>query len=162
MIDQSALKSRLLAHLRGGQAFVPLDNALDGVSYDLAASKPDQMSHTIYGFIFHMYKAIEDILDYVEVENYKRMTWPDDYWPINETELYADTWKDTVNQLEMQLQRTEKMLEDESSDLLAEIPWTAEGHTKLRAVLLVIEHNAYHTGQIIDVRKALGEWGGWS
>ena len=34
-----------------------------------------------------------------------------------------------------------------------------KGHqTYLRALLLVIDHNAYHLGQIVAVRRALGTW----
>lgn len=44
---------------------------------------------------------------------------------------------------------------DESRDLLAPIPGTP-GHTLFRQALLVIDHNSYHIGQIVDLRMLLG------
>ena len=46
-----------------------------------------------------------------------------------------------------------------TKDLFAKVPTGKEHHTYLRAILLVADHNAYHLGQIVAVRRALGAWG---
>jgi hypothetical protein len=50
-----------------------------------------------------------------------------------------------------------KLSIDEKIDLTSIIPHTKE-HTYLREILLIADHNAYHLGQIVIVRKLLKDW----
>jgi uncharacterized damage-inducible protein DinB len=157
MNNQQPLKTQLLEHLRGGQAFVPLQKAMDGIDYKMAGENPENMTQTIYGLVVHLYIAIKDINDYLLDENYSALNWPDDYWPDNDQPSEAK-WDDAQRNLWAELERTETILRNDDTDLFAQIPWGKDGHTQLRGILLIIEHNAYHTGQILDIRKAIGEW----
>jgi hypothetical protein len=46
---------------------------------------------------------------------------------------------------------------DPKQDLLAPFPY-GKGQTLLREALLVADHNAYHLGQLVVVRRLLGAW----
>jgi hypothetical protein len=66
-------------------------------------------------------------------------------------------WHKSVSDFLADLEETIKLTEDQSIDLTAAIPH-ADGHTYLREILLIADHNAYHLGQLIQVRKALEDW----
>lgn len=157
MSTQENLKKRLLKHLRGGEAFVPLRKVLDGLDHRQAGDKPDLMAHTIYDLVYHLYRGMKNINDYLLDENYEAIEWPADYWPDTSTPD-SETWENAKTGLWKELERAETILKDEQTDLFAQIPWGATGHTQLRGILLIIEHNAYHTGQMLYIRRAIGAW----
>ncbi len=51
------------------------------------------------------------------------------------------------------------LVNDPKTDLFARIPHGV-GQTVLREALLVADHNAYHLGQLVFLRRALGAWDG--
>ena len=58
-------------------------------------------------------------------------------------------------QYEADLRAFAELVKDESADLFARIPH-GTGQTPLREVLVAIDHNAYHVGQLLMVRRVLG------
>lgn len=155
---EQELRSMLKRHLTGGEAFVPLHKAVEGLDWKQVDKKPDKMSHNIWQLAFHLYYSAKDITDYVSDENYEAGVWPDDYWPESERPESEAEWNDIVRKMLGEIKRMQALVSDDGVDLFRQIPWGKEGHNVYRGAMLVIEHNAYHTGQIIDVRKALGLW----
>jgi uncharacterized damage-inducible protein DinB len=51
----------------------------------------------------------------------------------------------------------EQLVLDPKTDLYAQIPW-GQGQTILREALLIADHNAYHVGQLVVLRRLLGTW----
>jgi hypothetical protein len=103
--------------------------------------------------------AQEDILDFCVNERYEHtMTWPDDYWPKDPAPPSPRAWNESLAAYTRSLDAL-KRLAREVPDLTAKVPTGKSGQTYLRALLLVIDHTAYHVGQLVAVRKALGVWG---
>ena len=88
--------------------------------------------------------------------SWRSPAWPEGYWPTDE-DPSDEQWEDSVTRFTLDLDEVVALVEDESRDLTAEIPH-GEGRTYLRQVLLVADHNAYHLGQIVMLRKLLGDW----
>jgi hypothetical protein len=101
--------------------------------------------------------AQEDILRYTLNPRWESPSWPGGYWPDPEKSLTAAVWSSSVKRFFDDLKEAKALIRNRSIDLTAEIPH-GEGRTYLREVLLIADHNAYHLGQIVSVRKLLNDW----
>ncbi len=101
--------------------------------------------------------AQEDILRYTLDPTWKSPSWPDGYWPSNNDNLTEEIWEQTVSNFFSDLDELIRFIGDSSLDLTTQIPH-GEGRTYLREILLVADHNAYHVGQIVQIRKLLDNW----
>ena len=98
----------------------------------------------------------EDILRYTLDPDWVSPNWPDEYWPTA-TEVTDEVWQRTLENFEKDLAEVKALATSPDTDLTATLPH-GEGRTYLRQVLLVADHNAYHLGQVVDVRRALDDW----
>jgi hypothetical protein len=101
--------------------------------------------------------AQEDILRYTLDSAWESPPWPDSYWPAGVETVTDEMWQDSVEKFSSDLKEVAALVCDSSIDLTSEIPH-GEGRTYLRQVMLVADHNAYHLGQIVQLRKLLGDW----
>jgi len=157
-MNDSILRQNLVELLRGGHAHVTLEQALDGLAPAARDARPANCPHSVWENVEHMRLAQEDILRYTLDSSWVSPDFPDGYWPKETNVLSDETWAASVDAFSADLEEVIKLVEDRSMDLTAEIPH-GEGRTYLRQVLLVADHNAYHLGQIVQIRKALGDWG---
>jgi hypothetical protein len=150
------LREHLVKSLKGGQAFVPFKEALAGIRPELRNVRPNKELHSIYEELEHMRSAQEDLLDFALDPDWKPPKWPEDFWPQLGQVLSNEEWDETFNGFFKGLDRAIGLVKDPKIDLLSDVPQTE--NTYLREVMLIIEHNAYHLGKILDIRKALGNW----
>ena len=113
---------------------------------------------SVYEELEHLRIAQEDILRYTLDPDWVSPEWPAGYWPDDNDDLTEKKWNDTVASFFEDLEEVKRLAGDPSLDLTPAIPH-GEGHTYLREVLLVADHNAYHAAVIVQVRKLLGNWG---
>jgi len=106
----------------------------------------------------HLRIAQWDILDFSRNPNYESRKWPDDYWPATPAPTSDAAWNESIEAFRADLKAMCDLVEDKSTDLFANIPH-GDGQTILREALLVADHNAYHVGQLVLVRRLLGAWG---
>ena len=151
-----ALGDHLVKSLKGGQAFVPFNKALAGIRPELRNVRPSKELHSIYEELEHMRSAQKDLLDFALDPDWKPPKWPEDFWPQPGRELSDEEWNKTFNGFFKELDRAIRLVKDPKIDLLSDVPQTE--NTYLREIMLIIEHNAYHLGKILDIRKALGNW----
>ncbi len=102
----------------------------------------------------HLRIAQEDILDFSRNPNYQDKKFPDDYWPATEAPPSPEAWDRSIQQFREELNQMQALIADTRHDLLAKIPH-GKGQTLLREALLVADHNAYHLGQLVFLRKML-------
>jgi hypothetical protein len=150
------LREHLVKSLRGGQAFVPFKKALEGIRPELRSVRPRKELHSIYEELEHMRLAQKDLLDFALDPKWKPPKWPEMFWPLPGKEASDEEWKGTVNGFFKDMNRAIRLAKDQKIDLLSFVPETE--NTYLREIMLIIEHNAYHLGKILDIRKALGNW----
>jgi len=151
-----ALREHLVKSLNGGQAFVPFNKALAGIRPELRNVRPNKELHSIYEELEHMRSAQKDLLDFALDPDWRPPRWPEDFWPQPGRELSDEEWNKTFNGFFKELDRAIRLVKDPKIDLLSDVPQTE--NTYLREIMLIIEHNAYHLGKILDIRKALGNW----
>ncbi|MES1241898.1 MAG: DinB family protein [Acidobacteriota bacterium] len=156
MSDQS-LRDHLLELLRGGSAHLRFDEAIEGLPAALRGARAQDLPHTPWQLLEHLRIAQWDILDFSRNPDYEHRKWPDDYWPETAAPPDDQAWDRSVGQFRRDLKAMEDLVADPQTDLFAKIPW-GKGQTVLREALLIADHNAYHIGQIVTLRHALGAW----
>ncbi len=153
-----ALRDHLLWLLRGGHAHVKFDRALAGVPVKLRGVKPAGLPYSPWMLLEHMRIAQWDILEFSRNPKHVSPRWPEGYWPKT-APPNASAWDKSLAAFGKDLLAMQRLVANPSTDLYTRIPH-GEGQTILREALLVADHNAYHLGQMIVVRRLLGAWKG--
>lgn len=152
-----ALRDQLSKSLTGGQAFVPHKKALEGIKPENRNRKSDEHLHTIYQELEHMRLAQQDLLYYAIDDDWESPDWPEGFWPKSGIEVTDAMWDASVEGFFSDLEKAVELVKNEEIDLQSIIPGSEE-YTYLRELVIIIEHNAYHLGKIMDIRKAFGDW----
>jgi hypothetical protein len=148
------LRGHLLYLLRGGGAHIKFEEALNGFPVEFFNARADGVPYTPWQLLEHMRIAQWDILEFSRSAAHTSPDWPEGYWPDKSKDASAEDWQRSVESFRADLRELEALVEDESSDLYAAIPH-GEGQTLLREALLVADHNAYHLGALVTLRRAL-------
>jgi hypothetical protein len=107
----------------------------------------------------HLRLAQRDLLDFCTRPDYEHaLTWPDDYWPTDPAPPGSGAWDASLAAFQADREELKRVVRDPGLDLFAAVPTGTAKQTVLRGILLVADHNAYHVGQLIAVRRALGSW----
>jgi uncharacterized damage-inducible protein DinB len=154
------LRDQLVALLRGGNAHVETLDALKDFPAKLYGAKPENAPHSAWELLEHMRIALRDIFDFSTNDKYVELKFPDDYWPASAEPPSKQEWDASVRALKEDLLAFEKLIKDPESNLHAQIPWGTKDQTLLREVLLAADHNSYHTGELVFLRRILGAWPG--
>jgi hypothetical protein len=152
--DQS-LREHLLYLLRDGGAHVGFDNAMGDWPVQLAGVKVANFPHTAWMLVEHMRLAQWDILEFSRNPKHVSSAWPEGYWPASEAPADEKAWTASIAAFKKDLRTMERLVSERKIDLYARIPW-GDGQTILREALLVADHNAYHLGQLVMLRKSIG------
>lgn len=157
MPDGNALREAVLTLLRGGRAHVTFEKAVANFPEGLRGRKSRGAPYTPWQQLEHMRIAQGDILDYIRNPQYASLKFPEDYWP-GEAPPARNAWTKSVRAFLADRQALEALAADPSTDLLARVPHDPEGPSILHELLLAADHNAYHVGQLIILRRLLGAW----
>jgi len=152
-----ALREHVLYLLDGGGAHAKFDDVVNDFPLKLRGQKPAGLPHTPWMLLEHMRIAQEDILEFSRNPKYESPEWPEGYWPRQEAPASPAAWETSIKNFRKSLKALRELVENPKTDLFAKIPW-GDGQTVLREALLVADHNAYHLGQLVDAKRALGAW----
>lgn len=155
--NSDALRKHLLDLLRGGHAHVDFDAAVSDFPSRLRGKKPNGAPYTAWQLLEHLRIAQWDILEFSRNPKHVSPQWPEGCWPKTEAPPSAAAWNNSVRSFRADLKAMAKLVANPKSDLFARIPH-GEGQTLLREALLVADHNAYHIGQLVLLRRLLGAW----
>ena len=152
--DTVPLRKHLAETLRMKGAHISLEEAVAGFPPHLRGVKLNGAPHTAWQLLEHMRLAQEDILDFSRNPKYQEKKWPDDYWPATEAPPDDQAWDRSHGQFRTSLKDMQELIADTGHDLLVKLPH-GTGQTLLREALLVADHNSYHLGQLMFLRKML-------
>jgi uncharacterized damage-inducible protein DinB len=155
-----AIRDHLVRLLDWDDAHVPFDRAISDIPPSQRGTHAPGFEHTLWQLLEHVRLAQLDILDFcVDAAYAHTKRWPDDYWPGDAGPPTPQAWSDSVAAYARDREAL-KALARETHDLTALVPTGEGAQTYLRAILLTADHTAYHVGQIVAVRRALGIWPG--
>jgi uncharacterized damage-inducible protein DinB len=154
-----AVRDHLARLLDWEDAHATFDKAVAGVPARARGAIPAGFEHSVWQLLEHIRIAQDDILDFCVNDHYAHTrTFPDDYWPKDPAPPNDAAWRASIDACVKARARVQQLAR-EVEDLTATVPTGESHHTYLRAILLVADHAAYHVGQIVSVRRALGVWG---
>ena len=159
MKNDTALRRHVLELLAGGHAHVDLKAALAGLPPKLRGKKPKGADHTAWQLLEHIRIGQWDILEFTRDPKHVSPKWPEGYWPKTEAPPSAAAWNASIRKTQADQKVMEKLVASKKTDLLAPIPH-GTGQTVLREALLLADHNGYHIGQLVLLRRLLGAWKG--
>ena len=148
------LRQHVINLLTKAEAHAELESSIQDFPVKLRGVKPEGAPHTPWQLLEHIRIAQWDILEFSKNGKHKSPKWPDDYWPKTEAPPDEHAWDKSVKQILADLKAISDLVSDPEKDLLAPIPH-GDGQTLLREALLVADHNAYHLGQLVMVRRIL-------
>lgn len=156
MENQTGIKQQLVKHLNGGQAFSSIDTVLDKIPFEKIGIVPDGLPYSFYQLFAHIRIAQLDILEYCTRDDYNAPDWPNDYWPDQQAPESQSEWKNLKANYISERNAFSDLILDPSSDLTKPFRTNPE-HNLLRQAELIIEHTAYHTGQLYVVYRLLND-----
>jgi hypothetical protein len=152
-----SLRQHLIKLLKGGEAHATFEDAVANMPKEAAGKVPKGAEHSPWQELEHLHIAQWDILEFATSAKHKSPKWPDDYWPKSPEPPNEKAWKKSVAAFEKDQERFIDLLNDNSTNLFAKIPH-GDGQTILRQAMLAADHNAYHVGQLVLLRRLLGAW----
>lgn len=155
MDRDQALREHLLYVLRGGGAHADFESVVADFPTKLINEKVEGIPYTAWQLVEHMRLAQWDILEFSRRAAHVSPPWPAGYWPAADAEADEEAWQTSLAAFRADLSEMESLVEDPTVDLYAPIPH-GEGQTLLREALLVADHNAYHLGALVMLKRALG------
>jgi DinB superfamily len=157
MVESDALRKHLLDLLRGGNAHADFDKVMADFPSRQRGVKPPGSAYSAWQLLEHLRIAQGDILEFCRDAKHKSPPWPEGYWPKTEAPPGAASWNNSLRSFRADLKAMAKLVADKKTDLFAKIPH-GSGQTILREVLLVADHNSYHLGEMVLLRRILGTW----
>jgi hypothetical protein len=156
-MDLEVVRRQLARLLDGVDAHMPFEDAVDDFPDEAMNERPPNVGYSPWHLVEHLRLTQWDILDYVTNPAYVEREWPREYWPDPSATATRAEWDASVAAFLADRARLRSLVLDEDRDLFAVIPGTP-GHTLLREVRIVADHNAYHVGELAILRQVMGSW----
>jgi hypothetical protein len=153
--QDQCVREHVLYLLRDGGAHAGFDAAIGDWPLQLAGVKVANFPHTAWMLLEHLRITQWDILEFSRNPTHVSPPWPEGYWPTLEAPPSEKEWKASISAFKKDLRAMEKIVADKKVDLCAKLPW-GDGQTILREALLTADHNSYHLGQLVMLRKSIG------
>ena len=157
MDQNAALRAHIANALDWQDAHVGFEKVLAGFPPELRGRRPAGLPYSAWQLAEHLRLTQHDILEFCRNPNYVEPRWPDDYWPATDAPPSSAAWDESIAAFRRERDALKLVATDATVDLLATIPH-GSGQTYLRELLLIADHNAYHLGQLVAVRRLLGAW----
>jgi hypothetical protein len=147
------LRDELIALLNGGNAHMGFEDAI--ADFPLAAInlKPPHVNHSFWHLLEHMRRAQHDILEFIRNPDYLSPDYSE-FWPAADMEATPAEWKKTISAIRSDLKSAIKLVTDPGTDFFSPIPH-AKDFTFFREILLIADHNAYHTAELLALRQVM-------
>jgi hypothetical protein len=155
MANDQSLRDHLLTLLYSDNAHLKFDDAVKDFPSDLRGKRPAGGPHSPWELLEHLRITQWDILEFTRDASHASPEFPAGYWPTTEAPPSDTAWDESVTSFRNDRRALAEIIGDASIDLHQRIPH-GSGQTVLREILLTADHNAYHLGQLVTVRRILG------
>jgi DinB superfamily len=156
MIQDQELRKQLVNLLTARQAHVDFEDAVANFPAEHINTRAPNCSYTFWHLLEHLRICQNDILEYITAEHYSAPKFPDDLWPEVTAQTTLEGWQKTIEHFMGDRQQLLRIIQDPLIDLFTPLPNSGQQHhTIVREINIIASHNAYHTGQLIILRKML-------
>lgn len=155
MAGEKQIREQLAKHLEGGEAFMPVTEMLRKISFEDINTRPSNLPYSLYELFYHIVYTQKDIVKFTCSDDYIEPKWPDYYWPKEKICRDKKEWENLKAEYTTDRERLKNFLLDENNALMQAVKNGKGEQTLLREVMLVVEHTAYHTGQMLVLLRLL-------
>jgi len=153
-----ALRQQLVNVLIKRQAHMAFEDAVANFPQAHINTKPQGLNYSFWHLIEHIRICQWDILDYIRNPDYAWPDFPKDYWPAHDATTDHAGWDKTIAQFKADSEALVQIIHNPNNDLHAQIVHGSPGHSIMREILVVADHNAYHIGELGILRQIMGLW----
>lgn len=157
MNHDELLRKQLVKLLTSSEAHADFEATIKDMPKDLRGKVPARAEHSAFQLVEHLRIALWDIVEFSQNAKHESPKWPEGYWPKSPEPPSDEAWDKSVEAIRADLKVFAALISEKDTDLFAKIPH-GDGQTILREALLAADHNAYHVGQLVLVRRLLGAW----
>ena len=157
MMHIDTVREKLLDLLRGGDAHMDFEEAVEGFPEDKLNARPENMPYSAWHILEHMRIAQWDILEFIRNPDHVSPDYPEGYRPRTEQTANITLWRESLASFRQDRRALQDLVADSKNDLLAPLPHAPE-YTIFREILVISDHNAYHIGEIALLRQILDAW----
>ena len=150
--ELKTLREQLTTALGGGESHITFDKVVKDFPPGARGQKPQGAPHSAWQLVEHMRIAQRDILEFSRNPNHHSPKFPDGYWPETEAPQNDDAWRKSVSAFEQDFQELAQLIRN--SDLFTPFPH-GDGQTLLREAIVVANHNSYHLGELVFLKRML-------
>lgn len=155
--ENKVLRDELIRLLSGEGAHADFEEAVRDFPSELRGAKPAGAPHSAWELLEHLRIAQWDMLEFSRNPKHDSPEWPSGYWPAQVAPPDEAAWERSVSQFRSDREAMKKLVSDPTSDLLNRFAY-GDGQTLLREALQMADHNAYHVGELVFLRRLLGAW----
>ena len=152
-----AVRRHLLDLLEGKGAHLDFESVVTGMPWRRAGERPEGLAHSVWQLVEHLRIALWDLVEFSRDPKHESPPWPEGYWPPNAAPAGEEDWEASLAAYRRHLGEMRELVADPGRDLFVRFPW-GDGQTLAREAMLAADHAAYHLGQVVQVRRLLGEW----
>jgi hypothetical protein len=157
MIDRKTLVNELIFLLEKGNAHASFEDIVSDIPLNLATVTPEHLPYSIWQLVEHIRITQWDILEFCRSSKHISPKWPEEYWPDAVEKVSKTQWEHSLSEIKKDRKQFIDLLKDDSNSLTEPFPY-GDGQTLLREALLIADHNAYHFGEILVLRRLLHCW----
>ncbi len=157
MEKDKSLREHLVYLLEGGGAHMDFRAVTAHMPFELQGQRPEGAANTPWEVLNHMRISQWDIVVFSRDAEHTSPEWPEGYWPDEEAPSDEAAWEERVEDFLFDLDQMVEQVKDPDRDLHEPFDW-GDGQTLLREALLLADHNSYHLGQLVLLRRQLGSW----
>jgi hypothetical protein len=151
---ENELREELVGLLEGGRAHATFEDAVEGFPLEMRGGSVPGVAHTPWQILEHLRLAQWDILEYCRNLSHESPKWPEGYWPKEPAPPTKTAWNESVKRFLEDRTALTAWIRDASTDLFAPVP-NEDGPSLLHQVVIIAQHNSYHLGQLLLLRRAL-------
>ena len=151
----ATIRESLAELLAGDQAHLNPALALSDLALELQGQRPAGLPYSPWELLEHLRLTQHDIVEFITNPDYQEPDFPAGYWPATASPPGAQAWQSSRQSFLAELDSLIQIAQDSSRDLEAMVPW-GSGQTLMRELLLAADHNSYHLGQMVILRRLLG------
>lgn len=155
--NEAVLRQQLVASFNDERVHAAFEKIFVGIPASLRNAKPAGQPFTLWRLLVHLRLCVIDFLDACCIPGYIEPPVPEGFWPDEEATADNAEWGADLAGYHAAMREFEALILDPATDLFSPIPGS-DGRTILRQVLGCLDHNAYHLGQAVLLRRLLGIW----
>jgi hypothetical protein len=155
--ELAMLVKNLVDLIEKGNAHISLDKALENIPFSLLGERPGNLPYGIWQITEHIRIAQWDILEFSRSSKHVSPKWPDGYWPKETAPKSGDAWKKCIQQIQSDRASFTELIKNAGDNLYKPFEY-GNGQSLLKEALVLADHNSYHAGEIIVIRRLLNAW----